>query len=1234
MQKWYSCEQCNRAWKTISAERMMQANSVDSTSPTPSPANKSNAMTRSLIVCEPCMARCHDRHKGVRFLYTAESSRTLYCMCTEVSKITGFICRGVTISNGQLNTQDAARNKRLDALRHAKRNKQFPPIFACVPRLDRLGREKLISGWQICRACIPKKTKKLGADATGEGDDDESTQLMIDVSSDSNSEENDDSISDEDDSEADENKYNDTVAAGEDAFSETKTLATTDDLDSNVPSPTSLTSSKMKKKKNPKNKDANKAASNALVVFRKEESVNSLPTVQSEAPTNADLAESNYYTKYGFGNDAILPVYLANGCWIEVYDAEEPEVLRYGDYVLCSPFSHPLPKRLGKIRSVVKPGFYLIRYDERVYGEEVLERSCLELVSRNRFYFNVFTGEQCWSRELDNITQSVSLGIPGPEWHRLYEQSDLRRNFEEYDELIHTGLDQTLYVNYNLYKEELSALRLQRIYRAKFFKKSLVIPWKSQAFTLDIPEKVQDLMKVKAGWAYLRRRSQSIGEFLDEDGNEWEEYMDKVTSEYFYWQEEDNLYSWVKPTVFQKKADPVNRFKENEEVLFKFPGRRVEEVAIITKVRFDDETGEDLYDLIHKYNAELKAKWIPRIRVKAVPMEGDALMLAKMEQKWKTTIRRQREADERKRQRDKEMKMQEELKRLEMLNSMAYKLIGDKLLTDTGDAGITQTTRIMRARMERIRLEDLIIREELDATEGKARREKIQQQVEEARIALGRRLTRADVLNLTRSIEMKLIMNEKIEKRNALQIELQQKQRETQERNEYVEATLQEKEMLMTTPRSLNRRRIIRRTHMAMKRQTEGLIICEWGCGDWFRVGVEQQDHQLRRCVKRILPCALGCDVKNTEEYWLAPHVDPNDGISVTTGNLTSLSSGSPSSSPPHSPTSPGTAIQKRKTMRSKQSIKEINAAMSGSGSVSTPGKSNRKGSTLSRDALNKMLVDENAEKKILGTITNQQYHEAYECAKRLVICPLQCLEWVSIELLDKHMKELCTKRPAKPLPCRLGCGKVFGGKIEALIEAEDDRLQHEQEECDFRMVRCNWCFEDGKLCAAQMRANERTDHRDYHLNALGILNYNVPGVYIYKVPKTVQRMKIQMWGAGGGSGHFYGRQGGFGGGGAFIEAIMDLEPFTVLEITVGAGGGAGVKGTEIEMMDINDMKSLVAQKKEEEKNLPFNQKSKTLVPDVQVIDSQCGVTLGGGPGGKIIVSAIMKFRLRHCYRW
>jgi hypothetical protein len=65
--------------------------------------------------------------------------------------------------------------------------------------------------------------------------------------------------------------------------------------------------------------------------------------------------------------------------------------------------------------------------------------------------------------------------------------------------------------------------------------------------------------------------------------------------------------------------------------MFVFPGRRVEENAIVTKVRFDDETGEDMYDLVHKYVPELAYKWIARMHIKFVPKEGDALMLAKLE---------------------------------------------------------------------------------------------------------------------------------------------------------------------------------------------------------------------------------------------------------------------------------------------------------------------------------------------------------------------------------------------------------------------------------------------------------------------------------------------------------------------------------------------------------------------------------------------------------------------------
>ena len=68
-------------------------------------------------------------------------------------------------------------------------------------------------------------------------------------------------------------------------------------------------------------------------------------------------------------------------------------------------------------------------------------------------------------------------------------------------------------------------------------------------------------------------------------------------------------------------------------------------------------------------------------------------------------------------------------------------------------------------------------------------------------------------------------------------------------------------------------------------------------------------------------------------------------------------------------------------------------------------------------------------------------------------------------------------------------------------------------------MVRCNWKFEDGRICAAQVRATERNEHRDYHLELLGVSTYPVAGTYTYKVPRGVTRLKIQVWGGGGGSG-------------------------------------------------------------------------------------------------------------------
>lgn len=75
-------------------------------------------------------------------------------------------------------------------------------------------------------------------------------------------------------------------------------------------------------------------------------------------------------------------------------------------------------------------------------------------------------------------------------------------------------------------------------------------------------------------------------------------------------------------------------------------------------------------------------------------------------------------------------------------------------------------------------------------------------------------------------------------------------------------------------------------------------------------------------------------------------------------------------------------------------------------------------------------LFGESNEEAIDSSQTRQHYHEIYECRKRLVYCPRQCLEWIPHEELEHHMSEHCTKRPAKPIYCRLGCDEQFGGEF------------------------------------------------------------------------------------------------------------------------------------------------------------------------------------------------------------
>ena len=117
VQNWYSCEQCNRAWKS----------SADGSSLT-------------VKICEPCVVRCPSGHKGVRLIRNSQA----LCICTHVCRVTGNQCNALVISSSQTKVQNRAIAAREEIHRHRQRNKDSPPVFAMVP----LTILRELGGWQ------------------------------------------------------------------------------------------------------------------------------------------------------------------------------------------------------------------------------------------------------------------------------------------------------------------------------------------------------------------------------------------------------------------------------------------------------------------------------------------------------------------------------------------------------------------------------------------------------------------------------------------------------------------------------------------------------------------------------------------------------------------------------------------------------------------------------------------------------------------------------------------------------------------------------------------------------------------------------------------------------------------------------------------------------------------------------------------------------------------------------
>ena len=161
-------------------------------------------------------------------------------------------------------------------------------------------------------------------------------------------------------------------------------------------------------------------------------------------------------------------------------------------------------------------------------------------------------------------------------------------------------------------------------------------------------------------------------------------------------------------------------------------------------------------------------------------------------------------------------------------------------------------------------------------------------------------------------------------------------------------------------------------------------------------------------------------------------------------------------------------------------------------------------------------------------------FHENKTCPNRLVLCPQKCGIWVSLALLDQHTVERCLLRPVSDMSCRNGCGQIFYGTTNKLIELETERMLHEIEECPERRMVCQF-----KNCDAKIKAKESIAHQKSHLYQDGLSTFRTAGVATFTVPPRTKKIKIQIWGAGGGSGHLRRQKAGAGGGGAFLQGTL-----------------------------------------------------------------------------------------------
>ena len=825
LQMYYTCEECNRNWAGVLEGKKVPR----------------------VILCEPCVFRCHIGHKGLRKVKEGRVS----CVCNDLCKATQLQCKAREISSAQLMIQQFGFEERAEWKRQADRDEKNPFVFCPVPCCWEDGESpKRWGGWNICR-----RPPYLGFDSLGSPEADVSTVSVVSAQEDS------------------------TVAA---------------DSDEDIDDRSEFTTQSERSRRRAEKKAARE-----------------LKEMQEESEIQLD------FFPY------LPPPGLPEG-WIEVADFEEAEDSLYlGCRVLaykhrtgpnCLLAQTPI-REYGTILKKVTSLVYLVQFDDA--ERRHVGRDYIEVITKKTFYVNIQKGLHAWTieeaGELDfhfvnhGKTQRCPVTLDVPDWIALKDRSVIRRSFENYDEYEDELSGLIFYIDELVSMDDRKARLIQRNVRSrKFFPcmvpvtskieriqngggESGILPfannifyagWTCSGFSSSIPDEVIEECRILNAWTYIRRRSNFVGEFNSISGEEWEEYVDCISSEYLYWHEDTNTHQWIKPEIsrIQLEADKVI-YKVDDEVMFRFPGDWQDTLGIITKIRTDDETNEPMYDVcrVKKYHDKMVRDpqfepeiWIAKHRIKKPVLDHEAAFFLKLDIQLTSNLRRTKAAEERKKKKEKQDRMNEQLAKIrdkllaqqseEQIEGQALIAVAEsntmvktdgkdnknqlqvideggqkEVLTDKENAtrNMSAAQLLQKARLLRAKQEALDVLSQKEKKDQERRKGAVQAVVDEHRKdGSGEQMSRSEMLALQRTIDMKMKIEDRIAERNKIQEELLERQRSREAKIVETEELLRSQEYQTTSPRSLVRRRLLRRMHLAMDRQHNNYVICEWGCGD------------------------------------------------------------------------------------------------------------------------------------------------------------------------------------------------------------------------------------------------------------------------------------------------------------------------------------------------------------------------------------------------------------------